>query len=90
MIGELETIELWEIAPTPDNIGRGFAAISWSPHTFHLSLWIVLSDRKPLVYGTRLPTKVVERWQGSELPTLSEDCLDKLSALEAARGGARG
>lgn len=37
-------------------------------------------------YDTRLPTKVVERWQGYGLPALSTECLDKLSALEAARG----
>lgn len=89
----LQLREIWEAVVTED---RGLAAIVWSPHTFHLSLWIVPAEPdageagRQRVYRTGLPIKIVERWQEYGLPTLSVECLDKLSALEAARGGARG
>lgn len=92
-----ELREVWELAVVEDlylprrdtYMDRGFVAITWSPHTFHLTFWIVPVDSKPLCYSTGLPNRVVLRWGEYGLPPLSHECLVKLSALEAARGGAR-
>ncbi len=88
-----EAREVWELQIVEDlylphrgrRIKQALVGITWSPSTFHLTLWITGGDGKPFCYSTRFPARVVLRWGEYGLPPLSHECLVKLSALEAAR-----
>ena len=76
-----ELRQIWELQVIP----RGFVAVTYAPHTFHLTLWVVLEGQKAKAFSSGRPERIVERWSRHGLPEFSHECLVKLSALEAAR-----
>lgn len=85
MEASLDLKEIWEMVYVER---RGFYAITWTPETMHLTLWTLPTrlSNKPIAYNTGLPERIMKRWQAYDLPTLSEDCVEKLTVLEAAIG----
>ncbi len=91
-----EAREVWELQLVEDlylpdrglHFEQGFAAITYNPSMFFLSVWIVDIGQRAFCSPTHHPNGAVLKWGSYGLPPLSHECLVKLSALEAARSKA--